>query len=162
LVEQEIHNTPGMGGYQVQTIQEIISQATPERLPGVAPAVNAVIGIACIIGFLVIFQSMYLAVMERTREIGMLKALGASKGYIVSAILREAGMLAVGGVVLGIALSYVTRAVVTARFPTIGFPITPHWVLWASILSLVGALVGAIYPAFMAARKDPIDALVYE
>jgi putative ABC transport system permease protein len=162
LVEQEIHNTPGMDGYQVQTIQQIVSQVTPERLPGVAPAINTVIGIACIIGFLVIFQSMYLAVMERTREIGVLKALGASKPYIVSAILRETAMLAVGGIVLGILLSYVARALVTARFPTIAFPITVHWVLWATILSMVGALIGAVYPAYKAARKDPIDALAYE
>jgi putative ABC transport system permease protein len=162
LVEQEIKNTPGMAGYQVQTIQEIISQVTQNGLPGVKPAVNTVIGIACIIGFLVIFQSMYLAVMERTREIGILKALGASKGYVVSAILRESGMLAVGGLVLGIILSYVVRAFVTSKFPTIAFPITIHWVTWAAILSLVGAMIGAIYPAYMAASKDPIDALAYE
>ena len=162
LVEQEIHNTPGMQDYEVQTMQQILSQVTPERLPGVAPAINTVIGIACIIGFLVIFQSMYLAVMERTREIGVLKALGASKAYIVSAILRETGMLAVGGIVLGIVLSYLARAVVTARFPTIAFPITAYWVLYATCLSLVSALIGAIYPAYKAARKDPIDALAYE
>jgi putative ABC transport system permease protein len=162
LVEQEIHNTPGMEGYQVQTIQEIVSQVSPSQLPGVEPAVNTVIGIACIIGFLVIFQSMYLAVMERTREIGMLKAMGASKGYIVSTIMRETGMLAVGGIVLGIMLSYVARTGVTSKFPTIGFPITLHWVLWATILSLVSAVVGALYPAYQAARKDPIDALAYE
>ena len=162
LVEQEIHNTLGMKDYRVQTIQQIVSVITPERLPGVAPAINTVIGIACIIGFLVIFQSMYLAVMERTREIGVLKALGASKPYIVSAILRETGMLAVGGIVLGIVLSYVARAVVTARFPTIAFPITAYWVLYATFLALVSALIGAIYPAYKAARKDPIDALAYE
>jgi putative ABC transport system permease protein len=162
LVEQEIKRTPGMEGYQVQTIQDLLSQMTPSQFPGLEPALNTVIGIACIIGFLVIFQSMYLAVMERTREIGILKALGASKGYIVSTILRETGMLAVGGIVLGILLSYVTRAVVTSKFSTIAFPITLHWVLLATALSLVSALVGAIYPAYKAARKDPIDALAYE
>lgn len=162
LVEQEIHATPGMEGYSSQTMQEIIAMATPDRLPGVGPAINTVIGIACIIGFLAIFQSMYLAVMERTREIGMLKAMGASKGYIVSSIMRETGLLAAGGVVFGILLSYVARAVVMSRFPTIAFPITFHLVVWAASLSLVGALVGAIYPAYMAARKDPIDALAYE
>ena len=162
LVEQEIRNTPGMKGYQVQTIQQIVSQVTPERLPGVAPAVNTVIGIACIIGFLVIFQSMYLAVMERTREIGILKALGASKAYIVSSILRETTMLAVGGILLGILLSYVARAAVTAKFPTIAFPITAYWNLYATVLSLVSALIGAVYPAYKAASKDPIDALAYE
>ncbi len=162
LVEREIKNTPGMEGYDTQTIQDVLSQMSPNRFPGLEPALRTVIGIACIIGFLVIFQSMYLAVMERTREIGILKALGASKTYIVSAILRETGMLAVGGIILGILLSLVARAGVTSEFPTIAFPITLHWVIWATILSLVGALIGAVYPAYKAARKDPIDALAYE
>jgi putative ABC transport system permease protein len=162
LVEQEIRRTPGMGSFKVQSVQDYLSQLTPSRLPGVAPALETVIGIACIIGFLVILQSMYLAVMERTREIGILKALGASKAYIVSAILRETGMLAVGGILLGIGLSYVARAFVLSKFPTIPFPITLHWVLLATFLSLVSALIGAVYPAYKAARKDPIDALAYE
>lgn len=162
LVEQEIRHTPGMDAYKVQSIQDYLSQMTPSRLPGLEPALYTVIGIACIIGFLVIFQSMYLAVMERTREIGILKALGASKAYIVSAILRETGMLAIGGIVLGVGLSYVARVVVVSKFPTIAFPITGYWVLCATVLSLVGALIGAVYPAYKAARKDPIDALAYE
>ncbi|MGO8719957.1 MAG: ABC transporter permease [Acidobacteriaceae bacterium] len=162
LVEQEIKHTPGMEGYQVQTMQDLLSQMTPSRLPGLEPALYTVIGIACIIGFLVIFQSMYLAVMERTREIGILKALGASKAYIVSSILKETGMLAVGGIVVGIGLSYVARVVVVSRFPTIAFPITFQWIACATILALVGALIGAIYPAYKAASKDPIDALAYE
>jgi len=162
LVEQEIQRTPGMAGYQVQTIQDLLSQMTPSRMPGLEPALRTVIGIACIIGFLVIFQSMYLAVMERTREIGILKALGASKTYIVSAIMRETGLLAIGGIIVGIGLSFLARAGVTANFPTIAFPITGYWVAWATGLSLISSLIGAVYPAFKAARKDPIDALAYE
>lgn len=162
LVEQEIKNTPGMGAYQVQTMQDLISQMSPNRYPGLEPALDTVIGIALIIGFLVIFQSMYTAVMERTREIGILKALGASRGYIIAVILRETGMLAAGGILLGIALSYVVREGVLAKFPTIAFSITPHWLLWATLLSFLSALIGAIYPAYKAALKDPIDALAYE
>jgi putative ABC transport system permease protein len=162
LVEKEIKATPGMDGYQIQTIQELLSMMTPGRYPGVKPALDTVIGIALVIGFLVIFQSMYTAVMERTREIGILKALGASRLTIVSVVMRETGLLAAGGIVLGIALSFVVRLGVLAKFPTLPFAITPHWVLWAAILSLISALVGAIYPAYKAARKDPIDALAYE
>jgi putative ABC transport system permease protein len=162
LVGQEIMATPGMGAYQVQTMQELLDQMTPAHMPGLQPALYTVIGIACIIGFLVIFQSMYLAVMERTREIGILKALGASKLYIVSAILQETGMLAIGGILLGIVVSFIARAIVLAKFPTIPFPISMHWVIQATILSVTGALIGAVYPAYKAARKDPIDALAYE
>lgn len=162
LVQQEIKNTRGLETYSAQTMQDVLSQMTPGKLPGLEPALYSVIGIACIIGFLVIFQSMYLAVMERTREIGILKALGASKAYIVSAILRETGLLAVGGIVLGIILSYIARVSVIASFPTVAFPITLHWIGIAAGLSIVSSLIGAVYPAFKAARKDPIDALAYE
>ena len=71
-------------------------------------------------------------------------------------------MLAIAGIIVGIILSFIARAGVPSKFPTIAFPITLHWVLWATILSLVGALIGAVYPAYKAARKDPIDALAYE
>ncbi|MHB8303096.1 MAG: ABC transporter permease [Acidobacteriaceae bacterium] len=161
-VEQEIANTPGMDGYQVETIQDMISQITPNRLPGLEPALDTVIGIALVIGFLVIFQSMYTAVMERTCEIGILKALGASRGYIVAIILRETGMLAAGGILLGVGLSFVVREFVLEKFPTVAFAITPHWVMLAVGLSFLSALIGAIYPAYKAALKDPIDALAYE
>ena len=68
---------------------------TPENLPGLsATSIRIVVAISMIIGFLVIFQSMYTAVMERTREIGILKSLGASKLYIVNVVLRETALLA--------------------------------------------------------------------
>ena len=162
VVEQEIKSTPGMEAYQVQSIQDFISQLTPNRLPGLEPALDTVIGIALVIGFLVIFQSMYTAVMERTREIGILKALGASRGYVVGVILRETGMLAAGGILLGVGVSFVVRESVMTRFPTLPFPITAHWLILATLLSFISALIGAIYPAYKAARKDPIDALAYE
>ena len=60
-------------------MEEWLSQMTPEKIPGFNIALEIVTGIAVIIGFLVIFQSMYTAVLERTREIGILKSMGASK-----------------------------------------------------------------------------------
>ena len=131
-------------------------------MPGFNIALRVVIGIAIIIGFLVIFQSMYTAVMERTREIGILKSMGAGRGAIVSVVLRETGLLAVVGVILGVAATYLLRTVLHVRFPTLSFQITPGWVFSAVIIALVGALFGALYPALKAARKDPIDALSYE
>ena len=67
---------------------------TPEKLPGFNVALNIVTGIAVIVGFLVIFQSMYTAVLERTREIGILKSMGASKLGIMGVVLRETAVLA--------------------------------------------------------------------
>ena len=162
LIEQEIHARPGMSQYQVQTLAESLSQMTPEHLPAFNTALNVVIGIAVVVGFIVIFQAMYTAVLERTREIGILKSLGASKVYIVSLVLRETAFLAVVGIALGVGATFALKAVMDKRFPTLPFPVGPHWIVNATIIAFLGALVGAMYPALKAAGKDPIEALAYE
>lgn len=162
MVVDEIKAIPGMSEYPVRTIQDLISMMTPENLPGFSTTVDVVIGVAVIIGFIVIFQAMYTAVMERTREIGILKSLGASKPYIVNVVLRETALLAAVGVGLGIAISFAAQAGLVKRFPTIRVELSAHWITYACVIALVGALLGALYPAFKAAQKDPIDALAYE
>lgn len=161
-VIDEIHERPGLETYQVQTLAEWMSMMTPEHLPGFNIALRVVIGIAVIVGFLVIFQSMYTAVMERTREIGILKSLGASKGYIINLVLREAGLVSVAGIGLGIGLTFLIRLLMAAKFPTLTFLMTDQWLLAGAGIALVGSILGALYPAWKAARKDPIDALAYE
>jgi putative ABC transport system permease protein len=162
LIEQEIHAQPGMSEYQVETLAEALSQMTPEHLPAFNDALHVVIGLAVVVGFLVIFQSMYTAVLERTREIGILKSLGASQFYIVNLVLRETGFLAIVGIAVGIGFTFALKAVMDNRFPTLPFPISPNWILYATLIAFGGALVGASYPALKAAQKDPIEALAYE
>lgn len=162
LVKQEIRSTPGMQQYDVQTLDEWLSLMTPDKLPGFNIALHIVIGIAVVIGLLVIFQSMYTAVMERTREIGVLKSLGASQMYIVSVVMRETGLLAATGIALGVGVTYLMRGVFHARFPTLDFAVTGTRVAETIVIAFVGAMLGAFYPALKAARKDPIDALSYE
>jgi putative ABC transport system permease protein len=161
-VVKEVKSQPGMEKYSVQSTEEYLSMMTPSHLPGFEPFIGVVIGVSVIIGFLVIFQSMYAAVMERTREIGILKAMGASKFYIVSAILRETGLLAVLGIVVGIGFSFVASWAIRHRFPLVQVVVTGDWVLRAMAVAVLGAIVGALYPAFKAAGKDPIEALAYE
>ena len=161
-VTQEIKEKPGMEQYAVRSMAEYLSMMTPENLPGFNVAIEIVIGIAVIVGFLVIFQSMYTAVMERTREIGILKSLGASKFYIVNVVLRETLLLAAIGIILGIILSLVTRRVITEIRPVQRMYWSYVWVLRATAIALAGAVAGAFYPAFKAAQRDPIDALAYE
>jgi len=161
-VHKEILATDGLQDWSVQTIEELLASLTPEHLPGFNIALRVVISIATIIGFLVIFQSMYTAVMERTREIGILKSMGAGKLSIVGVVLRETGLLAAVGIALGVALSYILKTALHARFPTLSFQLTAQWDINAILIALCGAVLGALYPAFKAARKDPIDALSYE
>jgi putative ABC transport system permease protein len=161
-VIHEIASTPNLENYHVQTLEEWMSMMTPEHLPGFNIALRVVISIAVIVGFLVIFQSMYTAVMERTREIGILKSLGASKGYIVNLVLREAVLVAFCGIILGALLTEVIKAFMGIRFPTTPFIVSNQWRLQGAGIALAGSVLGALYPAWKAARKDPIDALAYE
>ena len=143
-------------------MHEWMSMMTPDHIPGFNISLNVVTIIATLVGFLVIFLSMYTAVLERTREIGILKSMGASKTAIVSMVIRESILMAVVGVLLGISLTYAIHAYLGSKFPTLFFEITPPWIIKASVIAFFGAVFGAAYPAMMAARKDPIDALSYE
>jgi len=161
-VIQEIHATHGLEDYPVETIDDWLEQMTPEKIPGFNIALDVVTFIAVLVGFLVIFQSMYTAVLERTREIGILKSMGASKLAIVGVVLRETAILAVAGALLGIAGTYGVKSLLGYLYPTQHFEITVEWLLRGAFIAFVGALCGALYPAWLAARKDPIDALAYE
>jgi putative ABC transport system permease protein len=162
LIREEIHAVPGLQNYQVQTIQEWMSLMTPEHLPGFNIALDTVITIAVIVGFLVIFQSLYTAVMERTREIGILKSMGASKLYILNVILREALLISIVGIILGIGFTQFLKWGLELHSAKFSFQLTNAWRIYATLIALGGSLLGAIYPAWKAARKDPIDALAYE
>ena len=161
-VINEIHNVRGLQDYPVWTMREWLSMLTPEKLPGFNVALRVVTGIAVVVGFLVIFQSMYTAVLERTREIGILKSMGASKPAIMGVVLRETAVLAIFGVVLGIAGTYGVRELLYHVFPTQHFEITAAWIGRGAAIAFAGSLLGALYPAWMASRKDPIEALAYE
>jgi putative ABC transport system permease protein len=161
-IVDEIHRTPGMADYGVQSMEDMLSQYTPARFPGFNLALNVVIWIAVIVGFLVIFQSMYTAVLERTREIGILKSMGASKPDIVGVVLGETGILTTAGVALGMAGTAGVHLLLGKLFPTFPFVLPPIWLGKGALIAFGGSFFGALYPAWMAARKDPIDALAYE
>lgn len=162
LVANEIRSVPGLQQYTVRSMREYLSMLTPESLPGLNKFIDVVVGVSMIIGFIVIFQAMYTAVMERTREIGILKSLGASKFYIINVVLRETVLLAIFGTILGIITSFLASHAIVARFRTLPVMIQTNWIGYAVLIAIVGAILGAAYPAFKAAQKDPIDALAYE
>jgi putative ABC transport system permease protein len=161
-VVAEIKQVPGMEKYVARSLAEYASLMTAGNVPGLTGFFNIVIAIAVIIGFIVIFQSMYTAVMERTREIGILKSLGATRLFIVSVVLRESLLLSIGGVLMGVVLTFVASIIIDYTFPLHKLVWDNHWVVRASIIAVVGALLGGLYPALAAARKDPIEALAYE
>ena len=148
--------------YEIRPLKDYLSLMTSSNLPGLETFVNSMIALAVVIGFLVIFLSMYTTILERTREIGVLKVLGASRAYITRAILSESALICLAGIAAGLGLSYLVRLLFGALFPTLTILITPDWVFRAAALAIAGGLLGATYPAWLASRKDPIEALAYE
>lgn len=149
-------------GYEVRLPKELMQLMTSSNVPFLGTFINVMIGIAVIVGFLVTFLSMYTTVIERTREVGVLKSLGASKGYIVEVILSETTLLCVLGLVFGIGLSFLTRGIVHKIWPSLPIHITTGWILRAGVIAVLGGVFGATYPAWLASRKDPVEALAYE
>lgn len=151
------------GNLAAISVQDFTSQLTINSIPALKTFIAVVTGLAVIVGFLVVFLSMYTAVLERTREIGILKALGAEPGTIVGILVREALVLALAGAILGIFLSFAAKALILAVQP-VSLPVVnvPDWWPIAAAISITGALLGALYPGLKAARQDAIDALAYD
>lgn len=145
------------------SFKDFMSQFSISSIPQLQTFIWVITGLAVVVGFLVVFLSMYTAVVERTREIGILKALGAKPATIVDILVREAVVLALAGCVLGILLAYVAKALISGIAPA-SLPIiaVPDWWLKAAGIALLGALLGAVYPGLKAARQDAIEALAYE
>ena len=148
--------------YPAPPLRDMISLMANSSLPALDAFLTVVMVVAVSIGVLVIFLSMYTTITERTREIGILRSLGASKGFVVKLILHETLWLCAVGVVIGIGFSYGITLLVPEIFPTLVIMIPPDWILRSTVLALLSGIVGSIYPSFRAAGHDPVEALAYE
>ncbi len=149
--------------YPIFSIAEFTSLINVNNIPALKEFIIVIMAIGVIIGFAVVCLSMYMAVLQRTREIGILKSLGASQFFILRIILTEAVILGIGGTILGIAMSFgawwLIRTVEPASIPMV---IVPSWWPIAGVVTLIGSALGALYPGIGAARHDTIEALAYE
>ena len=148
--------------YRIRSMAEYMSLMTSSNLPELRPFINSFVGLGVVISFMVTLLTMYTMVLERRREIGILKALGSSRMEICRLIVAEALLLVVFGVVLGLIVTYGITAVLHRTSPTLQIQITPEWIVRSILVAIAGALAGSAYPALRAARSDPVDALAYE
>jgi putative ABC transport system permease protein len=147
---------------RVRSMSEYVSLMSSSNLPELKPFVRSMVGLGIVISFLVILLNMHTMVMERTREVGILKALGFSKFDVVRMLLGETLVLTLLGASLGIVLTFLTQAILKEVNPGLMILITGRWIVSSIVLALVGAAAGVAYPALRAASYDPVVALAYE
>jgi putative ABC transport system permease protein len=129
----------------------------------ITAVVAGIVGISLLVGGIGIMNIMLVSVTERTREIGIAKALGAPRHFILLQFLIEAMLLAVIGGIIGIAIGFGLAFGIAAVIPNFPTPAVPWWaVAGACLFSMLIGMVFGILPASKAANLTPIDALRYE
>jgi len=124
--------------------------------------INIASAVALVVCFLFVMLTMYTLILQRTREIGILKSLGASRRYLLGIAVAESVLICLGGTVFGIGLSYLARWVIEWLMPLATVHIEARWLAAAVVVGLVGGAASALYPGYRAARLDPAVALAYE
>jgi putative ABC transport system permease protein len=163
-------------GADVETVARALRDALPEEqiilsrdlpafysqgVPALNTFLNVVVGLSILISTLVILLTMYTTVIERTRQIGVLKSLGAGRGYIATVIESEALAISLLGVLVGFLVAVGAAAAIRAT-TSLQIEFEPKWFAITGAVGIASGLLGALYPALRAANLDPVEALTYD
>jgi putative ABC transport system permease protein len=160
------HRTPvGADDFTIFTQQDLL--ATFQSITGILTIfLGGIAGISLLVGGIGIMNIMLVSVTERTREIGLRKALGARKRDILTQFLTESSLLSLIGGIIGIMFGWLISFIVGRIAEASGTAFTPvvglDAVLLATIFSAAVGLFFGIYPASRAANLEPVEALRYE
>ncbi|UCE27430.1 MAG: ABC transporter permease [Candidatus Coatesbacteria bacterium] len=133
-----------------------------EGMAGLDEFVGAVTALALLVAGLVILLTTYTVVLERTREIGILKALGASRAFIARVILSETLVLCVLVAAVGVGLAFLANLAIEFRYPLLTVETTPGRVFGYAALGVAVGVLAGIVPVLYAATRDPAETLRYE
>jgi len=147
-------------GNTIQPTREVFA-GFEKTIPYLGIFLRVLVGLAAVVSGLVVMLAMYTTITERTREIGILKAMGASRGYIVGIIEKEAILISLIGLVAGFAVSMVAGYMIHKVYGLV-FEYSWQWALTAALIGLIGGILGALYPAWRASNLDPVNALAYD
>lgn len=155
--EAVLQNHDGEEDFAVMEAHETI-QITDSLFQILISVISAIASISLIVGGIGIMNIMLVSVTERTREIGIRKAIGATNGQILSQFLIESVVMSVAGGIIGLLVAYILAFAISTFLPFTP-ALTGSIVLTALLLSTIIGVVFGLFPALRAARKDPITAL---
>jgi putative ABC transport system permease protein len=182
---QDYYNTPGAAsllmvktrpGVDVESVARALRDRFPENqilmsrdlpafysqgIPALNTFLNVVIGLSLLISTLVILLTMYTTVIERTRQIGILKSLGASRTFIAGVIESEALVISAVGVLVGFAIALLAGLAIR-RATSLQIEFEAQWFAITGVVGLLSGVIGALYPALRAANLDPVEALAHD
>ncbi|HYY59572.1 MAG TPA: ABC transporter permease [Pyrinomonadaceae bacterium] len=158
VVAQRINQA--LPGNKIQFTRDLFT-SIEKSIPYLGLFLRVLVVLAAVVSTLVVMLAMYTTITERTREIGMLKAMGASRGYIIGVIEKEAILISALGLVVGFTVALVAGALIHRTYGLI-FEYGWTWALAAAAIGLLGGALGALYPAVRAANLDAVSALSYE
>jgi putative ABC transport system permease protein len=147
-------------GNKINLTRDLVIDAQ-ERVPALNLFLKVLVGLGAFVSTIFVLLSMYTTITERRKEIGILKSLGASKGFIIRVIEGEAFMIGVLGVALGFVVSFAASYVINKGFE-LQFEFSRNWILTAIAIAVGGSLFGALYPAWKASTIDPVEVMVNE
>lgn len=152
---------------EINTLEEIVADIKKE-IGRFMIFMGAIAAVALLVGMIGVMNVMLISVKERTREIGVMKATGATHGGILKLFLTEAVLICSAGATVGIILGMlgsllVIRAMAAVfELREVPFVLVPEWYVIAVLTGMIVGIVSGVYPAWQAARVNPIEALRYE
>ncbi|HYE64351.1 MAG TPA: ABC transporter permease [Pyrinomonadaceae bacterium] len=147
-------------GNKIQFTRDVFL-SIEKSIPYLGVFLRVLVGLAAVVSALVVMLAMYTTITERTREIGILKAMGASRGFIIGVIEKEALLISALGLVLGFAVALIAGSLIHRIYGLV-FEYSWSWAIAAAAIGLLGGGLGALYPAVRAANLDAVNALAYE
>jgi putative ABC transport system permease protein len=166
-IEKHLERDRGDDNFLVVTPAQVQEQAE-ETIGVVKLVILAIAAVSIIVGGLGIMNSMYTSVLERTKEIGIMKAIGAKNNDVLSMFLLEAGLLGLIGGLISLIISFViiqVANIIISQMGTLGdliITLKPEVAAGAIIFAIGIGMISGLFPAYRAMKLKPVDALRYE
>ncbi len=159
VTEKEIDFSVSTSASMVETASEMMESMTL--------FLTAIAGVSLVVGAVGIANTMFTSVMEKTRDIGTMKAIGATNGDILMIFIMNSALVGLVGGILGV----IAGSSITALFPLLGMQmmggsvsvsLSPSLTIFGLTIAVVVGVISGVVPAYKASKMKPVDALRYE